>query len=179
MRFRRAPGNRSLNNAPRNTYRCADGSWVAVSTSAQSIAERVMRLVGRPEYLAEPWFATGRGRAEHADELDAAVAAWVGERTRAEVLAAFEEAEAAVAPIYDVADVIADPAARRAGGDHHRAGPRPRAAAHAERAVPAVRAPRRDPLDRPVRTAPTPTRSSARSACTADAIAALRDRGVI
>jgi crotonobetainyl-CoA:carnitine CoA-transferase CaiB-like acyl-CoA transferase len=102
-------GNRSVNNAPRNTYRCADGSWVAVSTSAQSIAERVMRLVGRPEYLAEPWFATGAGRAEHADELDAAVAGWVGERTRAEVLEEFEKAEAAVAPIYDVADVMADP----------------------------------------------------------------------
>ncbi|MET9063746.1 CaiB/BaiF CoA transferase family protein [Streptosporangium sandarakinum] len=102
-------GNRSVNNAPRNTYRCADGSWVAVSTSAQNIAERVMRLVGRPEYIAEPWFATGAGRAEHAAELDEAVAAWVGARTRGEVLAAFEEAQAAVAPVYDVRDVLADP----------------------------------------------------------------------
>jgi crotonobetainyl-CoA:carnitine CoA-transferase CaiB-like acyl-CoA transferase len=82
---------------------------VAVSTSAQSIAERVMRLVGHPEYLDEPWFATGAGRAEHADELDAAVAAWVGARTRAEVLEEFEKAQAAVAPIYDVADIMADP----------------------------------------------------------------------
>ncbi|WP_405147058.1 CoA transferase [Sphaerisporangium sp. NBC_01403] len=102
-------GNRSVNNAPRNTYRCADGSWVAVSTSAQNIAERVMRLVGRPEYIAEPWFATGAGRVEHAAELDEAVAAWVAARTRDEVLAAFEEAQAAVAPIYDVRDVLADP----------------------------------------------------------------------
>ncbi|GAA4635463.1 CoA transferase [Actinoallomurus vinaceus] len=102
-------GNRSVNNAPRNTYRCADGSWVAVSTSAQSIAERVMRLVGRPEVVDEPWFATGAGRAEHADELDAAVAGWVGARTRDEVLAAFEKAEAAIAPIYDVRDIMADP----------------------------------------------------------------------
>ncbi|MCW2879568.1 MAG: Formyl-CoA transferase [Sphaerisporangium sp.] len=102
-------GNRSVNNAPRNTYRCADGSWVAVSTSAQNIAERVMRLVGRPEYIAEPWFATGAGRVEHVAELDGAVAAWVAARTREEVLAAFEEAQAAVAPIYDVRDVLADP----------------------------------------------------------------------
>ncbi|MEV4460214.1 CoA transferase [Microbispora sp. NPDC049633] len=105
-------GNRSVNNAPRNTYRCRDGSWVAVSTSAQSIAERVMRLVGRPELAEEPWFATGAGRVAHADELDAAVATWVGERTREEVLRAFEEAEAAVAPIYDVRDVLADPQLR-------------------------------------------------------------------
>jgi formyl-CoA transferase len=102
-------GNRSANNAPRNTYRTRDGRWVAVSTSAQSIAERVMRLVGHPEYIDEPWFASGAQRAEHADELDAAVAAWIAERDRDEVVRAFEEASAAVAPIYDVRDVVADP----------------------------------------------------------------------
>ncbi|GHE40182.1 CoA transferase [Streptomyces longispororuber] len=102
-------GNRSTNNAPRNTYRTADGGWVAVSTSAQSIAERVMRLVGRPELTAEPWFTTGAGRAAHADVLDEAVGAWIGCRTRAEVVEAFEKAEAAVAPVQDVVDVMADP----------------------------------------------------------------------
>ena len=30
-----------------------------------SIAERVLRLVGHPEIIDEPWFATGRERAEH------------------------------------------------------------------------------------------------------------------
>ena len=102
-------GNRSQNNAPRNTYRTADGTWVAVSTSAQSIAERVMRLVGRPELIDEPWFATGAGRAGHSDVLDEAVGTWIAERTRTDVLAAFEKAEAAVAPIQDVRDVMTDP----------------------------------------------------------------------
>jgi formyl-CoA transferase len=102
-------GNRSGNNAPRNTYRCADGTWVAVSTSAQSIAERVVRLVGRPDFADQPWFASGRTRAEHADELDAAVGAWIGERTRDEVVQAFTEAQAAVAPIYTAADILTDP----------------------------------------------------------------------
>ncbi|MGW2568414.1 CaiB/BaiF CoA transferase family protein [Streptomyces sp. NPDC001537] len=102
-------GNRSANNAPRNTYRTADGTWVAVSTSAQSVAERVMYLVGRPELIDEPWFATGADRARHADVLDEAVGGWIAERTRDEVLAAFEKAEAAVAPIQDVRDVMTDP----------------------------------------------------------------------
>lgn len=102
-------GNRSSNNAPRNAYRTADDRWVAVSTSAQSIAERVMVLVGRPELVDEPWFATGSGRADHADELDAAVGGWIARRTRDEVLAAFERAEAAVAPVYDASDIVADP----------------------------------------------------------------------
>ncbi|MFJ4803415.1 CaiB/BaiF CoA transferase family protein [Streptomyces murinus] len=102
-------GNRSANNAPRNTYRTADGTWVAVSTSAQSVAERVMRLVGRPELIEEPWFATGAERAAHAEVLDAAVGSWIAGRTRTEVLAAFEKAEAAVAPVQDVRDVFEDP----------------------------------------------------------------------
>ncbi|MER7174538.1 CaiB/BaiF CoA transferase family protein [Streptomyces mesophilus] len=102
-------GNRSTNNAPRNTYRTVDGSWVAVSTSAQSIAERVMHLVGRPELIAEPWFASGADRAAHADVLDEAVGSWIATRTRSEVIAAFEQAQAAVAPIQDVRDVMADP----------------------------------------------------------------------
>ncbi|KMS81950.1 acyl-CoA transferase [Streptomyces leeuwenhoekii] len=108
-------GNRSQNNAPRNTYRTADGGWVAVSTSAQSVAERVMRLVGRPELIDEPWFATGAGRARHADLLDEAVGGWIARHSRADVLAAFERAEAAVAPVQDVRDVMNDPQYRALG----------------------------------------------------------------
>ncbi len=102
-------GNRSVNNAPRNTYRTRDGRWVAVSTSAQAVAERVLRLVGHPEVIAEPWFASGAGRAAHAEELDGYVGGWIAARDLAEVAKAFEDAQAAVAPIYDIADVFTDP----------------------------------------------------------------------
>ena len=102
-------GNRSTHNAPRNVYRTAEGSWVAVSSSATSIAERVMRLVGRPDMAEEDWFSTGAGRAAHVDEIDDAVAGWVASRTQDEVLAAFEAAEAAVAPVYDASDIVVDP----------------------------------------------------------------------
>lgn len=102
-------GNRSSNNAPRNTYRTADGHWVAISTSANSIAERVMKLVGHPEVLEELWFGTGRQRAQHADLLDGYVADWVGQRTRSEVAGAFEVAGAAVAPVYKPSELLDDP----------------------------------------------------------------------
>ena len=102
-------GNRSVNNAPRNTYKTRDGHWVAISTSAQNIAERVMHLVGRPEFIDEPWFAKGSERAKHADELDEAVGTWIIERTKDEVVEAFDEAGAAVAPIYNIEDIMEDP----------------------------------------------------------------------
>jgi crotonobetainyl-CoA:carnitine CoA-transferase CaiB-like acyl-CoA transferase len=102
-------GNRSANNAPRNTYRSRDGAWLAVSTSSQNIAERVMRLVGRDEVIGEPWFATGGGRAAHAAVLDAAVGGWIAERDASDVLAAFERAQAAIAPVYDASGIVTDP----------------------------------------------------------------------
>jgi crotonobetainyl-CoA:carnitine CoA-transferase CaiB-like acyl-CoA transferase len=108
-------GNRSVNNAPRNVYRTADGDWLAVSTSSQSIAERVVALVGRPDLVGQPWFATGRGRAEHADELDDAVGAWIATRPTSDVLTAFERAQAAVGRVHDVRGVLADPQYRALG----------------------------------------------------------------
>jgi crotonobetainyl-CoA:carnitine CoA-transferase CaiB-like acyl-CoA transferase len=108
-------GNRSTNNAPRNTYQTADGAWVAVSTSAQRIAERVLRLVGHPEVIDEPWFASGRGRAQHAGLLDRLVGDWIAQRSRDTVLAAFAEAGAAVAPVYNARDIVTDPHIRQTG----------------------------------------------------------------
>lgn len=102
-------GNRSSHNAPRNVYRTADDAWVAVSASADSIAARVLRLVGRPDLVEQTWFSTGAGRVEHVEEIDQAVARWIGERDRNAVLAAFEAAEAAIAPVYDASDILADP----------------------------------------------------------------------
>jgi crotonobetainyl-CoA:carnitine CoA-transferase CaiB-like acyl-CoA transferase len=102
-------GNRSVNNAPRNVYRTADGDWLAVSTSSQSIAERVLRLVGRDDLVEQPWFATGRQRAEHADELDDAVGSWIAARPTVEVIAEFERVHAAVGRVNDVRGVLHDP----------------------------------------------------------------------
>jgi crotonobetainyl-CoA:carnitine CoA-transferase CaiB-like acyl-CoA transferase len=102
-------GNRSVNNSPRNTYLTRDGKWLAVSTSAQSIAERVLTLVGHPEVIAEPWFKSGSTRADHSDLLDKYVGDWIQSRDSSEVIKAFEDAEAAVAPIYDIRDILTDP----------------------------------------------------------------------
>lgn len=102
-------GNRSTNNAPRNTYKTKDGKWVAVSTSAQAIAERVMHMVGHPEVIDEPWFASGAQRAQHADLLDAYVSEFIADRTRDEVMEEFEQAGAAVAPVFDAQDLVNDP----------------------------------------------------------------------
>ncbi len=91
---------------PRGTYQCADNKWVAISTSAESVAHRVLELFGLGD---DPRFTTFEGRAAHREELDAAASAWIGARVSSEVLAAFEAAEAAIAPVYSMKDLLADP----------------------------------------------------------------------
>jgi crotonobetainyl-CoA:carnitine CoA-transferase CaiB-like acyl-CoA transferase len=102
-------GNRSPNNAPRNAYLTRDDRWVAISASATSVAERVMRLVGRPDIVEQPWFASAGERSRNGDLLDDAVAKWIAARPLAEVTEEFERAGAALAPIYDVAQLMNDP----------------------------------------------------------------------
>jgi crotonobetainyl-CoA:carnitine CoA-transferase CaiB-like acyl-CoA transferase len=102
-------GNRSPNNAPRNTYLTRDGRWVAISASATSVAERVMRLVGRPDIAEKPWFSSAGERSRRSEMIDAAVAKWIMARDLDEVVRAFEEAGAALAPIYDVEQLMNDP----------------------------------------------------------------------
>jgi crotonobetainyl-CoA:carnitine CoA-transferase CaiB-like acyl-CoA transferase len=101
-------GNRSANNSPRNIYLTKDQKWVAVSTSSQSIAERVMTMVGATHMIEEEWFSSGKGRSEHADLLDGIVGEWIANRVIAEVLDSFETAQAAVALVYDIRDIFAD-----------------------------------------------------------------------
>ena len=102
-------GNRSPNNAPRNAYVTRDGRWVAISASATSIAARVMRLVGRADLVDTPWFASAGERSRRAEVLDGAVQKWIAARDLDDVLTAFEEAGAAIAPIYDVEQLVNDP----------------------------------------------------------------------
>ena len=93
-------------SVPRGTYRTSDGAWVAISTSAESVAARVMALLGVGD---DPRFATFAGRVEHREELEALVTAWVGARPVDEVLAGFDAVEAAIAPVLTMADIAEDP----------------------------------------------------------------------
>ena len=58
-------------SVPRGTFRTADHRWVAVSTSAESVARRVMVLIGAGD---DERFATFAGRVANRDEVDGLVA---------------------------------------------------------------------------------------------------------
>ena len=92
-------------SVPRGTYRCADGEWVALSASSDTVAARVLELIGAGD---DERFTTFGGRFENRDALEALVSGWVAERPSAEVIRQFEEADAAIAPVYTMADLFAD-----------------------------------------------------------------------
>ena len=82
-------------SVPRGTWLCADGRWVAVSASAESVGRRVMELIGLGGRDDLQSFA---GRIAARDEIDDRMAAFCAARTVAEVVAAFDEAHAAQRP---------------------------------------------------------------------------------
>ena len=94
---------------PTNTYLCADGKYVIIGGNGDSIYQRLMRAIGRPEMAGDARFATNARRVENEKEIDAAISAWTGARGSADVLQALREAGVPNGPIYNVADMMVDP----------------------------------------------------------------------
>jgi crotonobetainyl-CoA:carnitine CoA-transferase CaiB-like acyl-CoA transferase len=92
-------------SVPRGVYQCNDGKWVGVSASSDSVAARVMTVLG---VGSDTRFATFTGRTENRDELEALMVAWCAQRTRDEVVATLAQADAAVGPVFDMADIAID-----------------------------------------------------------------------
>ena len=92
-------------SVPRGVYQCNDGKWVRVSASSDSVAARVMTVLGVGD---DTRFATFTGRTENRDELEALMVAWCAQRTRDEVVATLALADAAVGPVFDMADIATD-----------------------------------------------------------------------
>ena len=91
---------------PRGTYRCSDGQWVGISSSSDSVAARVLTLLGVGD---DERFTSFDGRAAHREALEELMRDWCSQRSRDEVIRLFEEAEAAIGPVMNMADIAVDP----------------------------------------------------------------------
>jgi crotonobetainyl-CoA:carnitine CoA-transferase CaiB-like acyl-CoA transferase len=100
-------GSRLSFSAPRNVYECADG-WICMSGSADSVAKRIMHVVGGDELVDDPRFATNGDRIENVEALDAAITAWTQCHTSADAIRLLNEAGAAAGPIYSAEQLIRD-----------------------------------------------------------------------
>ena len=94
---------------PTNTYRCADGKFIIIGANGDSIFKRLCEAMGRPDMGSDERLAHNAGRVEHEAEIDDAIEAWTGARPSTEVLSILEQARVPSGPIYNVADMFADP----------------------------------------------------------------------
>jgi crotonobetainyl-CoA:carnitine CoA-transferase CaiB-like acyl-CoA transferase len=90
---------------PRGSYRCSDGRWVTISTSSDSVAARMMQVLGHAQ---DERFTSFEGRAAHREELEAVMVAWCAQRTRDQVVDQLTAADAAVGPVMDMAEIASD-----------------------------------------------------------------------
>ncbi len=108
-------GSASQTTAPRNVYRCADGDYVALSGSTETMARRLFQAIGRPDMVEDARFRNNSARVQHRALLDEAVGGWFASKTREQALAAMRAASVTVGPVYTIADAMADAHFRERG----------------------------------------------------------------
>ena len=91
---------------PRGTYECADGRWIALSASSDGVAKRLLDCIG---VGTDERFLTFDDRMTNSDVLEELVTDWVGQHSSEEAIAALRDVDAAVGPVYSIADVVEDP----------------------------------------------------------------------
>ena len=112
---RERTGSGSHISAPRNVYRCADGKYVAISGSTETMARRIFRAIGRADMIEDGRFTTNSARVAHRPLVDAAVGGWFATKTRDQALALMRQAGVTAGPVYDIADAVADEHFRERG----------------------------------------------------------------
>lgn len=102
-------GNTTGAASPRGIYEAADGRWLSIAASSQTIAVRFFQAIGRADLLEDERFATNTARMRHDAELQEVVRAWVRSRPRDEVLEILDRFEVVAAAVNDSSDIVADP----------------------------------------------------------------------
>ncbi len=102
------PGYARMLAKGRRPYRTKDG-YVCVLVYNDKQWRAFFALIGRPELLADPRFATQEARSRNYDPVYELVAAEMKQRSTAEWIAALEGADIPVQRMNSLADIMADP----------------------------------------------------------------------
>jgi len=98
---------------PRGVYQCSDNKWVGVSTSSETVAARVVQVLGCAD---DQRFTTFASRVENREALNDVMIKFCAQRDSQTVLQIFTDAQAAIGPVLSMAEISSDPhfAARQA-----------------------------------------------------------------
>ena len=169
-------GSRHRQNAPYQRMKTQDG-YLMIGAAGEAIWQRCAAALGHPEWGADPRFATNAARLQNRAALEAVIEAVLATNTTAHWVAVLEEAGVPCGPVYNYAQMFADPQVRHRELVQYASDPE-------LGAVPHIRTPIRIADEIRVRAvAPKlgehKTEIFGRLGVTAADLAALRDKGVV
>ena len=94
---------------PSNLYPCRGGTHVIIGANGDSVFRRLMHAIGRDDLAEDPRLSDNPGRVAHVEAIDEAIGEWTCERSVGQVVDALVEASVPCGPIYDAAQMRADP----------------------------------------------------------------------
>jgi crotonobetainyl-CoA:carnitine CoA-transferase CaiB-like acyl-CoA transferase len=100
--------NRAQTSGPGDILKTKDG-WVIVAVNGDPLFHRVAKLIGAPEWLEDPRFATDKSRGDNGAVISARLGEWCASRTNADAIAAFEKARVPAGPVYRMRETLDDP----------------------------------------------------------------------
>jgi crotonobetainyl-CoA:carnitine CoA-transferase CaiB-like acyl-CoA transferase len=101
-------GSRSSTTAPRNAYQTFDKKWVCLSTSTQTMAERLFIAIGRADMNSDHRFSSNASRLANVEEVEQVVREFISQKTLEETLALFDQAGVTIGPICDASQLVND-----------------------------------------------------------------------
>lgn len=99
-------GNRSPISGPSDVFAARDG-WFIMQVIGEGMFKRWAKLVGKPELLDDPRFATDILRGHNGEELSQVMAEWASVRSRNECLSTLVEANIGCGPVLSPEEVMA------------------------------------------------------------------------
>lgn len=109
-------GNRDTSMAPHGVFPCAgEDAWVTIAVASDAEFEALCRVIGRPELVDDPRFADVVSRYRNQAALEPLISEWTRPRSHHEAAALLQAAGVPAAPVFTVADLLADPHLRARG----------------------------------------------------------------
>lgn len=107
--IRQRRGNALLGSAPSNVYPTGDDRWITIGANGDSIFRRFCTAIEQPELADDPRFADNQSRRTNVAALDRLIESWTRQHELGELWDILVRAEVPAAPVYSIADVVADP----------------------------------------------------------------------
>ena len=107
-------GNNHPTSIPTGVFATSDG-YINIAAAGNDIYQRCCKALDAPDLATDPLYASGRGRSDNRDALNAAIEKITRNRTSADWIERLNAAGVPCGPIYKMNEVFADPQVKHLG----------------------------------------------------------------